>query len=326
MCVPAGDVKHNGGMFAVTIIDGTLQWKDRPDPVPGAGEVVVGVRAAGLNGADQLQVKGFYPAPPGSPPDIPGLELAGEVIALGPGADRFAIGDRVMAVVGGGAQAEQCVVHERHLLPIPDALDWPAAGGFPEVFTTAHDALFTQAELTVGETLCVHGAAGGVGLAGVQLGVAAGARVIGTVRDESLRDRVAAFGATVIGPEGFGESGPFDVVLELVGGPNLRENVRSLDIGGRIVVIGVGGGATADINLLDLMGKRGRIHGSTLRARSLEDKAIAARAVERHVLPLVEAGSVTVPVEATYPMSAAADAYEHFARGGKLGKIVLAAD
>lgn len=310
-------------MYAVTIVDGALEWREHPDPVPGTGEVLVRVRAAGLNSADRLQLKGFYPAPPGSPADIPGLELAGEVAALGPGAERFSVGERVMAVVGGGAQAELCVVHERHLLAVPDGVDWSAAGGFAEAFTTAHDALFTQASLSVGERLCVHGAAGGVGIAAVQLGVAAGAHVVATVRDERLRDRVAAFGAEAVAPDGFGAHGPFDVILELIGGPNMAENLRSLATGGRVSVIGVGGGPKVEVSLLDLMAARGRIHGSTLRARSLEDKAAAARAVERHVLGLFAAGTVKVPVEATFAMADAVAAYDRFAAGAKLGKIVL---
>src|SRR5436309_2288339 len=168
-------------MRAVTIREGgELAVAGHPDPEPGAGEVLVRVRAAGLNGADILQRAGGYPAPPGSPPDIPGLELAGEVAALGPGAERFAESDRVMAIVGGGGQAELAVVHERQLMPVPDGLGWPEAGGVPEVFTTAHDALFTQAGLKSGERLLVHGAAGGVGMAGVQLGRAAGAHGPGT--------------------------------------------------------------------------------------------------------------------------------------------------
>lgn len=313
-------------MYAVTIVDGALHWKEHPDPVPGAGEVLVHVRAAGLNGADRLQVLGRYPAPIGSPSDIPGLELAGEVAARGPGADRFKVGDRVMAVVGGGGQGEMCLVHERHLIPVPDSLDWAAAGGFPEVFTTAHDALFTQAGLSMGERLCVHGAAGGVGIAGVQLGVVAGAHVVATVRNEGLRESVAALGADVVEPDGFGSHGPFDVVLELVGSPNLPNDLRSLAIGGRIAVIGTGAGNKAEVNLTDLMVKRARIHGSTLRARSLEDKAAAARAVEKHVLPHLAAGALKVPVEATYPMAEAADAYARFAAGGKFGKIVLIND
>jgi NADPH:quinone reductase-like Zn-dependent oxidoreductase len=181
-------------MFAVTVVDGRAAWQEHPDPVPGTGEALVAVRAAGVNAADRMQLGGYYPAPPGAPADLLGLELAGEVVALGPGVSRFAVGDRVMAVVGGGGQAELAVVHERHLLGVPDGLGWAEAGGFPEVFTTAHDALFTQAGLTVGERVCVHGAAGGVGLAGVQLAVAAGAEVVATVRDEARRDAVADFG------------------------------------------------------------------------------------------------------------------------------------
>jgi putative PIG3 family NAD(P)H quinone oxidoreductase len=314
-------------MRAVTIEDGELVVAERPDPEPGAGEVLVRVRAAGLNGADMLQRRGLYPAPPGSPPDIPGLELAGEVAATGPGAGRFSPGDRVMAIVGGGGQAELAVVHERVLMPVPDALDWPEAGGFPEVFTTAHDAVFTQAGLRTGERLLVHGAAGGVGTAAVQLGRAAGARVTATVRNPDRRDEVAALGAhAVIQPDGFVDHGPFDVVLELVGAPNIPADVTALDAGGRIVVIGIGAGAKAELNLGLLMARRGRIHGSTLRARPLEEKGAAARAVERSVLPLVDAGAVRVPVAATYPLAQAAEAYERFTAGGKLGKIVLTVD
>jgi putative PIG3 family NAD(P)H quinone oxidoreductase len=312
-------------MRAVTIVDGRLEWREHPDPVPGTGEVLVRVAAAGVNSADRVQVVGRYPAPPGSPADIPGLEIAGEVDALGPGVQRWHVGDRVMAVVGGGGQAERCVVHERHLLPVPDAVSDAEAGGFPEVFTTAHDALFTQCRLTMGERVCVHGAAGGVGIAGVQLAVAAGASVVATVRNPSLRRDVERLGATVVDPEGFAERGPFDVVLELVGGPNLPDDLRALAVGGRITVIGVGAGPQATIDLFALMAKRGRIHGSTLRARSLEVKADAARRVERHVLPLLADGRLRVPVAATYPMSEAAEAYERFSAGGKLGKIVLVA-
>jgi putative PIG3 family NAD(P)H quinone oxidoreductase len=310
-------------MRAVTIRDGELELAEHPDPEPGAGEVLVRVRAAGLNGADMHQLRGRYPAPPGSPPDIPGLELAGEVAKTGRGATRFAPGDRVMAIVGGGGQAELALVHERVLMPVPESLDWPQAGGFAEVFTTAHDALFTQAGLRAGERLLVHGGAGGVGCAAVQLGRAAGARVTATVRNPDLRADVAALGADVIDPEGFGDRGPFDVILELVGAPNLAENVTALEIGGRIAVIGIGAGAKGELNLAILMAKRARIYGSMLRARPLEEKAQAARLVERSVLPLVEAGAVSVPVAATYPIERAADAYERFAAGGKLGKIVL---
>ena len=298
--------------------------EERPDPVAARGELLVRVRSAGLNSADMLQLRGHYPAPPGSPPDIPGMDLAGEVVATGPDAARFSEGDRVMAVVGGGAQAELVVVHERAAMPVPDGVDWPAAGGLPEVFTTAHDAIFSQAGLRPGEHLLVHGAAGGVGTAAVQLGREAGARVTATVRREELRPRVEELGARVIAPEGFAEHGPFDVVLELVGAGNLAENLQAIATNGRIAVIGVGGsGPVSEINLLAVMGKRARIHGSTLRTRPLEEKAIAMRRVEREVLPLFEAGRLVVPVAATFRLDEVRQAYERFQAGGKLGKIVL---
>jgi putative PIG3 family NAD(P)H quinone oxidoreductase len=314
-------------MRAATVRDGEIVVAEHPDPEPGAGEVLVRVRAAGLNGADMLQRKGAYPAPPGSPADIPGLELAGEVAGLGSGATRFSEGDRVMAIVGGGGQAEQATVHERQLMPVPDGLEWPQAGGLPEVFTTAHDAVFTQCGLRAGERLLVHGAAGGVGTAAVQLGAAAGAHVTATVRNEDLRDAVAGLGAhEVIDPAGFENSPPptpFDVVLELIGAPNMAGNLQALATGGRIVVIGVGGGFKAEVNLLALMGKRASLRASTLRARPLEEKAATARAMEKHVLPLFAAGALRVPVAETFPLDQAAAAYDRFAAGGKLGKVVL---
>ena len=311
-------------MRAVTIKDGSLVVEERPDPEPGTGELLVRVRAAGLNGADMLQRRGAYPAPPGSPADIPGLELAGEVAARGPGAARFEEGERVMAVVGGGGHAELAVVHERAAMPVPAGLEWPQAGGLPEVFTTAHDALFTQAELRPGEHLLVHGAAGGVGTAAVQLGRMAGARVTATVRREELRAQVEELGARAIDPEGFEDEGPYDVVLELVGASNLAANLKALASRGRIAVIGVGGtGPQGEINLLALMQKHARIHGSTLRARPLEQKATAARLVEKEVLPGFEAGLLTVPVAETFELDRVEDAYARFEAGGKLGKIVL---
>jgi len=310
-------------MRAATIREGEILIEEHSDPVAGSEEVLVRVHAAALNGADMMQRRGLYPAPPGSPQDIPGMEFAGEVAALGPGARRFAVGDRVMGIVGGGAQAELVTAHERVLMAVPEGLDWAPAGGLPEVFTTAHDALFTQAGLRPGERLLVHGGAGGVGTAAIQLARAAGASVTASVRNEGLREQVAALGASVIAPEGFAQHGPFDVILELVGAPNMAENLKALDTGGRIAVIGVSAGAKSELNLLALMGKRARIHGSTLRARPLEEKAITARLVEREVLPLFVAGELRVPVAETFPLAEAAAAYERFAAGGKLGKIVI---
>lgn len=310
-------------MRAATVVEGHIEVREHPDPEPGHGQVLVRVMAAGLNGADLLQKRGGYPAPAGWPADIPGLELAGEVVAAGPSVSRFTPGDRVMAVVGGGGQAELAVVHEREAMPVPDGLAWPEAGGLPEVFTTAHDALFTQAGLALGERLCVHGAAGGVGSAAVQLGVAAGARVTATVRSPEVRAPVAGLGAKVIDPADTRANGPYDVILELVGEPNMAANLASLATGARICVVGVGAGARAEIDLRALMAARGSIHGSTLRSRSLEDKAAAARAVEAHVLPLFVAARLAVPVHATFPLERASDAYDAFEAGRKFAKVVI---
>ena len=310
-------------MRAVTVRDGAVVVEEHPDPSPQAGEILVRVRAAGLNGADVLQMKGGYPAPPGSPADIPGLEFAGEVAECGPGVNRFDPGDRVMAVVGGGGQAELIAVNERLVMPVPEELDWDAAGGVPEVFTTAHDALFSQGALAPGDRLLVHGGAGGVGTAAVQLGTMAGCRVTATTRNEASRAKLTALGAHAIGPEEFEAEGPFDVILELVGAPNMGANLNALAPLGRICVIGVGAGFKAEVNLLALMGKRGSIHASTLRARSLEDKATAARLVEKHVLPGFAGNELTVPVDRTFDLADAPDAYAYFQESGKFGKVVL---
>jgi NADPH:quinone reductase len=310
-------------MRAATIADGRIEVAERPDPEPQDGQLLVRVRAAGLNGADMMQLAGHYPPPPGVPADIPGLELAGEVVSCGRRVGRFEPGDRVMALVAGGGQAELAVVHERTAMPVPEELDWTAAGGVPEAFTTAHDALFTQAGLTVGERLLVHGAAGGVGMAAVQLGVMAGARVTATVRNEHSREQIAAFGVNAIAPEEFVDWGAYDVILELVGAPNLDGNLDALATGGRICIIGVGAGAKTEIDLRKLMGKRGRIHGSTLRSRPIEEKAIAARLVEKMVLPGFASGDLSVPVAAAFGLDEAPKAYDRFQAGGKFGKIVL---
>ena len=227
----------------------------------------------------------------------------------------------MLALLGGGAHAELARVHERHCLPLPEGVPWEVAGGFVEAYATAHDALFAQAGLALGERLLVTGAAGGVGTAAVQLGREAGARVTASVRNDELRPRVAALGAEACAPGE--EEGPFDVVLELVGGEGIRDRIDLLATGGRLVVIGTGAGSTAEVDFGRIMRSRARISGSTLRARSLEEKALVLRRLERHVLPLLAAGRLTVPVEATYPLEEAPAAYERFAAGAKLGKIVL---
>ena len=287
-------------MRAATIVDGRIEVAERPDPVPGDGELLIRVRAAGINGADLAQRAGRYPPPAGAT-DVPGLECAGETFD----------GRRVMALLPGGGQAELAVAHETHVLPVPDGLTWEEAGGFVEVFATAHDALFTQAELAAGERLLVNGAAGGVGVAAVQLGLAAGATVTANARHH--HDELRALGADV------DVDGEYDVILELVGGENLASNLERLALKGRISVIGTGAGSRAEIEFGYLTRKRGRIHGSTLRARSIEEKAevMTALGAFMAVHPL------HVPVEETFPLAQAQDAYERFRAGNKFGKVVV---
>ncbi len=313
-------------MHATVIRQGELVWEERADPVPGDTELLVAVEAAGLNAADLSQRAGHYPAPPGWPSDIPGMELAGEVVAAGRSVTSFSAGDRVMAVVGGGAQATMAFVDESHALAVPDSLPWPEAGGFPEAFSTAYDALFTQGGLAMGERVLVSGAAGGVGTAGVQLAREAGAIVTATVRHAEHRPAVAELGANaVIAPGEEGEGGPYDVVLELVGQASLTSVLPHLATGSRVVVIGVGSGSHVDLDLFTLMSKRARIGGSTLRSRSRREKADVAAAVTAHVLPALAAGRLRVPVAETFPLSEAGAAYERFAGGAKFGKVVLVA-
>ncbi|MGH8988457.1 MAG: zinc-binding dehydrogenase [Acidimicrobiales bacterium] len=311
-------------MHAVVLREGEVLFEERPEPVPGDTQVLLAVRAAGLNGADMLQRQGRYPAPQGVAADVPGLETAGEVVAVGSRVTRAAVGDRVMGLVGGGGQATMAVVDEAQLLPVPDGIGWPEAGGFSEVFATAHDALFTQCGLTVGDRLLVTGAAGGVGVAAVQLGVVAGATVVASVRDPQRRKEVLALGADeVVGADDIAEHGPYDVVLELVGAACLPQALGALATGARASVIGIGSGSKIDLDLRVLMGNRARIGGSTLRARSSAERAQVVASVAVHVLPLLASGKVRVPVCDTFPMADAALAYDRFASGSKLGKVVL---
>ncbi|MFZ0665246.1 MAG: zinc-binding dehydrogenase [Acidimicrobiales bacterium] len=313
------------GVHAVTITsEHGLEWSEHPDPVPGETDLVVAVTSAGLNAADLLQRLGLYPAPPGFPQDIPGMEFAGEVVAIGPRVSRFEIGDRVMALVGGGAQAELAITNEATALEVPEDLDLDAAGGFMEAAVTAYDALIVQAGLAAGEKLLVTGAAGGVGIVAVQLGAAAGATVIASTRHPELESGLIEFGAAIaVPPVEANEFGPFDVILELVGGDGTGESVSSLAIGGRLVVIGVGAGSRFQLDMLSLMQKRARISGSTMRSRSLAERAVIISAVERRVLPFVDSGAMVVPLAASFPMPHAAQAYDRFSAGAKLGKIVL---
>jgi NADPH:quinone reductase-like Zn-dependent oxidoreductase len=285
----------------------------------------VRICAAGLNAGDLGQAMGIYPAPPGSPPDIPGLEAAGEVAAVGPSATRFSIGDRVMGIVGGGGQAELLCVHERQLMPVPKVMPWEQAGGFPEAFVTAHDALVTQAGVRPGDRVLITGAGGGVGVAAVQIAAAAGAEVIASVRNPDNRDAVQCLGATkAVDPADAEANGPYDVVLELVGASNFEASLRALNRLGRIVIVGLSpDDMEAKVNLGLLGFKRATVSAGTMRSRPLEEKAAASRAVESEVLPFVTSGKITVPVSATYPLDQAETAYDSFRDRGKLGKIVL---
>jgi NADPH:quinone reductase len=315
------------GVRAVTITEGSrLEFIEKPDPVPGDHDLLVAVAAAGLNSADLLQRMGFYPAPPGVPPDIPGMEFAGEVLSVGASVTRFKPGDRVMALVGGGAQAELALTNEATAIEIPEDMELEAAGGFMEAAVTAFDALFTQAGLGAGETLLVTGAAGGVGVAAVQLGHAAGAVVVASTRHSEFNGPLIELGAaTAVLPGTSKEFGPFDVILELVGGEGVVDSVASLATGGRLVVIGVGAGARFELDMLALMGRRARIMGSTMRARPLAARALVISELERRVIPLVDAGRVVVPITEAFPMPAAERAYDRFAQGAKFGKVVLVA-
>lgn len=296
---------------------------------PGHGEVLVQVAAAGLNRADLVQRRGHYPAPPGFPADVPGLEFAGTVQAVGAGVTDWKPGDRVMAISGGGAMATHVVAHERELLPVPDALTLEQAAAVPEVFLTAWDAVFVQGGLRMGETLLVHAVGSGVGTAALQLAKVAGARVFGTSRTQDKLDRCARLGldaGLLVGKDGaFSDRVPggADVVLDAVGGAYLPENVRVLAPGGRLVLLGTMGGAKGELPVFELMRRRGRVIGTVLRGRPLEEKAQLAQAFRRDVLPLFASGRLRPIVDDVLEMSRVAEAHERLESNQTFGKLVL---
>lgn len=301
--------------------------EDRPDPRPVGDDLLVAVRYAGLNPADLAQRAGRYPAPPGSPPDVPGIEVSGTVVSCGPSARQFGVGDRVFGIVGGGGLADRVLVHERHVTGIPERLDELAAAAVPEAFVTAHDALMTQAGLRPGELLVVNGANGGVGTAAVQIAATAGARVLATVRSAELRARVAALGAEAIAPEELVEraraKGGADVVLELVGAPNLEPDLDAIAVKGRVVVVGTGAGSEAKLDLGRLMVRRARLIGTVLRGRPLEEKAAAVQGFAREVVPQLASGRIVPLVDRVFPASEATAAFDRLQEPGKLGKVLL---
>ena len=301
--------------------------QERADPVPGTDEVLVAARFAGVNWSDVMQRQGFYPPPPGAPADIPGLEVAGVVAATGPGVQAWKPGDRVFGLVGGGGLADRVVVHERHVAAVPGNLADDVAAAVPEAYITAHDALFTQCGLQMGETLLVNGANGAVGSAGARLGLAAGARVVANVRSPETARALAAEGAIVVTPDGaaarIAELGGANVVLELVGAPNLDLDFGVLALKGRIVIVGHNAGSQASISLHPLMVKRASLRGTVLRARPIEEKAAAVQAFVRSVLPLLAAGRALPEIDRVFPAAEAATAFDYLAKPGKTGKILL---
>lgn len=297
-----------------------------PVPVPKAGEVLIRVRAAGVNRPDLLQRVGAYPPPPGAP-DTLGLEVAGEVVAA---AGRWRVGDRVCALLGGGGYAEYVACDARHVLPVPDGLRFEEAAALPEVTFTVYANVFEHGALRAGETLLVHGATSGIGVTAIQMGKAAGARVIATARGAAKAESARALGVDVAvdsTAEDFAEAarraGGADVVLDMVGAPYFARNLEALNTGGRIVYIAAQGGGDLAVPVAALMRKRAVLTGSTLRPRSADEKARLAREVERVVWPWVTAGAVRPPVDRAFPLAEAAAAHAYLEAGTHVGKVVL---
>jgi len=313
-----------------------LHLEEVERPAAGVGEVLVEIAAAGLNRADLGQRRGVYPAPPGSPADIPGLEFAGTVVELGPGAHEFKLGDRVMGIAGGGAMATHLACHERLLCRVPTGFDLVTAAAVPEVFMTCYDALFWQAELTMGENLLVHSVGSGVGTAAVQLAARAGARAVGSSRSADKLERCRSLGLGMADGVLVAGDGKFadrvreltggrgaDVVLDAVGAGYLEENVQALAPGGRLVIIGLMGGMSGPLPLGPLMMKRARVIGTVLRSRPLEEKARLTQAFARHVVPLLADGRLVPVVDQVMAMDQVRDAHRRMESNQNFGKIVL---
>ena len=309
-----------------------LELREVDRPMPGPGEVLVRVRSSGLNRADLIQRMGRYPAPPGSPQDIPGLEFAGIVEEVGASAFHWKPGDAVMGIVGGGGYGEYLVTHERTVVPVPRGIPPEDAGAIPEVFMTAFDAIQLQMGLAEGETILIHAVGSGVGTAAVQLAWALGARTIGTSRTQEKLDSAKPLGLDVgiVGDEGWPEAvleatdgEGVDVILDLVGGPYLAGNQRVMGLGARQIVVGVPGGPKAEIDLRALMGKRASIRGTVLRARPLDEKVSLALAFEAEVIPLFEKGVIRPVIDRTFPPEEAADAHRWMEENRNFGKILL---
>jgi NADPH:quinone reductase-like Zn-dependent oxidoreductase len=311
-------------VLCVVINNGNLEMFDRPNPKSGPTGVVVTVHSFGLNAADLMQRKGLYPAPAGWPADVPGMELAGVVTSVGPDVPEPLLGRRVCALVGGGAQATQCAVPWEHLIFIPDHVTWEQAGGFAEAFTTAFDALVLQAQMKPGERVLISGAAGGVGTAAVQIAHAMGAHAVTVTRTKEHHEKLRQLGAseTVLSDD-LDTIEPVDVVLELVGAANLTKAQFVLAPFARVVVIGVGSGAKAELDLLNIMQKRATITGSTMRSRSRAEKAAVIAQVNESLVPLWNEGRLRVPSAGRFNFEDINRAYNFFAQPGKFGKVIV---
>jgi putative PIG3 family NAD(P)H quinone oxidoreductase len=312
-----------------------IEIHDVPRPLPREGEVLVRVHASALNRADIMQREGRYPAPPGAPTDIPGLEIAGEVVEAGAGVARWRSGDRVFGIVGGGGNAEFAATREDELAPVPDRLSWEEAAAVPEAFITAHDALVTLAAVRKGERVLVHAVGSGVGLAAIQLVRAFGATPYGTARTAEKVVRAREFGledGVVI--EGDPQTMTphvqrwtadrgLDVVLDLVGGPYLPANVECAAPLARIILIGLLAGRSATVNLGTILNRRITIRGTMLRSRPAREKAAATQAFARDVLPLLERGIVRPVIDRVFTLDEIRDAHAHLEGNETFGKVVI---
>jgi putative PIG3 family NAD(P)H quinone oxidoreductase len=306
-----------------------LHGASAPTPSPKPGEILIRVQAAGVNRPDILQRLGRYPPPPGAS-EILGLEVAGEVVALGEGARRWQVGDTVCALLAGGGYAQYAAVDARHALPIPKGLSVVEAAGLPETVFTVFTNVFERGRLAAGETFMVHGATSGIGVTAIGLAKAAGARVIATSRGADKAAKAYALGADVsidTSAQDFEEvaraQGGVDVILDMVGGDFIAKGLGALKPDGRLVMIAVQGGAKADVNLGQLLVNRLTLTASTLRARNADEKARLARAVEEHIWPMIEAGRFKPLIDRSFPLAEAAAAHAYLEGGTHVGKVIL---
>ncbi|MGW3110713.1 NAD(P)H-quinone oxidoreductase [Streptomyces sp. NPDC001091] len=325
-------------MHAITIPEPggpeTLTWTEVPDPVPGEGEVLVEVVATAVNRADIMQRQGFYDPPPGASA-YPGLECSGRITELGPGVSGWSVGDEVCALLSGGGYAQKVVVPAGQLLPVPEGVDLKQAAALPEVACTVWSNVFMLAHLRPGETLLVHGGSSGIGTMAIQLGKAVGARVAVTAGSKEKLDFCAELGADILinyrdqdfvteierATDGAGA----DVILDNMGAKYLGRNVEALAVNGRLMIIGMQGGTKGELNIGMLLGKRGAVSATSLRARPLSEKATIVAAVREHVWPLIESGVVRPVVDRELPMTDAAEAHRVLEGSGHIGKVLLVA-